>query len=235
VLQDVSLLVRAGEFAAIVGPSGCGKSTLLNVIAGLQRPDAGEVLIDGDSRAPRLGRVAYMHQRDLLLPWRTVIGNARLGLEIAGVPARQANASAETLMGRFGLAGLAGAYPGTLSGGMRQRVALLRAALPDRSVLLLDEPFGALDAITRADLQKWLEGVLARTDKAIVLVTHDVEEALILADRVLVMAGPPGHIVAEVAVDLARPRPDGIVTTGPFVALKRRLLAALSGRQGDTG
>lgn len=234
VLQDVSLLVRAGEFAAIVGPSGCGKSTLLNVIAGLQRPDAGEVLIDGDSRAPRLGRVAYMHQRDLLLPWRTVIENARLGLEIAGVPARQANASAETLMGRFGLAGLAGAYPGTLSGGMRQRVALLRAALPDRSVLLLDEPFGALDAITRADLQKWLEGVLARTDKAIVLVTHDVEEALILADRVLVMAGPPGHIVAEVAVDLARPRPDGIVTTGPFVALKRRLLAALSGRQGDT-
>ena len=231
VLQDVSLTVRAGEFVGVVGPSGCGKSTLLNVIAGLQTAQAGEVLLDGDPRAQRLGRVAYMHQRDLLLPWRTVRENARLGLELAGLPIAEADSRARSLAERFGLAGVIDSYPATLSGGMRQRAALLRAALPDRGVLLLDEPFGALDAITRAGLQRWLAEVLDRADRAAVLVTHDVEEALLLADRVYVMAGPPGRVAGMIEVDLPRPRPGGVVTSDRFVAMKRRLLAALSGEQ----
>lgn len=232
VLQDVSLSVGAGEFVAVLGPSGCGKSTLLNVIAGLQVPDSGEVLLDGDPHAQRIGRVAHMHQRDLLLPWRTVIENARLGLELGGIPVAEADRRAREVADRFGLSKVADSYPWKLSGGMRQRVALLRATLPDRSVLLLDEPFGALDAITRADLQKWLAEVLNRSNRAVVLVTHDIEEALILADRVYVMAGPSGRIVDEVSVALPRPRPEGIVTSELFVAQKRRLLAALAGQEG---
>ncbi len=231
VLQYVSLTVRAGEFAAVAGPSGCGKSTLLNLIAGLQEPDSGEVLIDGRADAPRLGRVGYVHQRDLLLPWRTAFGNALLGLELSGVPAAEAESRTRALAERFGLGDALDKYPARLSGGMRQRVALLRALLPDRGLLLLDEPFGALDAITRSDLQYWLGGVLDRSGKAVVLVTHDVEEALLLADRVLVMAGPPGRVIDAIEVDLPRPRPAGVVTSSPFVALKQRLLGALSGRK----
>ena len=229
VLSDVSFAVSAGEFVAVVGPSGCGKSTLLNVIAGLQQPDGGDVLIDGDAHAPRLGHVAYMHQRDLLLPWRTVMANARLGLELEGVAVPEADRRALALAQRFGLAGAMDGYPWKLSGGMRQRVALLRAALPDRRVLLLDEPFGALDAITRAGLQRWLGDALDRSDKAVVLVTHDVEEALILADRVHVMSGPPGRIAGTVEVELPRPRPAAMTTDSRFVALKRELLGLLAG------
>ncbi len=227
VLRDISLSVRAGEFIAIVGPSGCGKSTLLNVIAGLQEPTSGHVALDGDSNVRRLGRVAYMHQRDLLLPWRTVLENARLGLELQGTPRNEADRRARDLAARFGLRDVEQAYPWRLSGGMRQRVALLRATLPDQAILLLDEPFGALDAITRADLQQWLADVLDREDKAVVLVTHDVEEALLLADRVLVMSSSPGRIVENITVDLPRPRSSEVVTESRFVELKRRLIAAL--------
>jgi ABC-type nitrate/sulfonate/bicarbonate transport system ATPase subunit len=227
VLRDVSLTVDAGEFAAIVGPSGCGKSTLLNVISGLQSPESGVVAIDGDTAARRLGRVAYMHQRDLLMPWRTVLENARLGLELQGISRQEADERALAVAERFGLAASANAHPWRLSGGMRQRAALLRAVLPDRGILLLDEPFGALDAITRSDLQRWLAEVLVREGRAVVLVTHDVEEALLLADRVHVMGGPPGHFTGVVEVDLPRPRPDGVVTYQRFVQLKRRLLVAL--------
>lgn len=232
VLRDISLSVRAGEFVAIVGPSGCGKSTLLNVIAGLQEPTSGYVALDGERNARRLGLVAYMHQRDLLLPWRTVLENARLGLELQGMPLNEANRRAGDLTARFGLGGVEQAYPWRLSGGMRQRVALLRATLPDQGVLLLDEPFGALDAITRADLQQWLADVLDREDKAVVLVTHDVEEALLLADRVLVMSSSPGRIIENITVDLPRPRSSEVVTDSRFVELKRRLLAALGLHRG---
>ncbi len=233
VLQDVSMAVAPGEFVAIVGPSGCGKSTLLNVISGLQPPDSGEVLLDGERQAMRLGRVAHMHQRDLLLPWRTVLGNARLGLELAGVDAGIANDRARSMGVRFGLGAVMDSYPGTLSGGMRQRAALLRAVLPERPVLLLDEPFGALDAITRADLQNWLAQALDRSDKAVVLVTHDVEEALVLADRVLVMAGPPGRIAAALEVALPRPRPADAVTSPEFIGLKRQLIGLLGQTRED--
>lgn len=228
VLADISLTVRAGEFVAVVGPSGCGKSTLLSVIAGLLSPDSGQVAIDGDSSAPRLGRVALMHQRDLLLPWRTVRENSRLGLELLRPPGANADGQLSALATRFGLSDILEVYPDRLSGGMRQRVALLRTVLPDRPVLLLDEPFGALDAITRAGLQEWLEGVLDRTDKAVVLVTHDVDEALLLADRVYVMSGPPGRFGAVLESQLPRPRLRNLVTTTQFTTLKQQLLDALA-------
>lgn len=226
-IADVSIDVDLGEFVVIVGPSGCGKSTLLNIIAGLAEPDIGSVSLQGDPGAERIGRVAYMHQIDLLLPWRNVLSNATLGLEIAGIPRNKADTKATELAERFGIADFLNAYPATLSGGMRQRVALLRAVLPDRDVLLLDEPFKALDAITRAELQRWLSDVLDRTNRATVMVTHDVEEALMLGDRVLVMSPRPGRILLELDVDLPRPRPRDVVRESKFVELKWQLLSAL--------
>ena len=226
--RDISLGVDAGEFAAIIGPSGCGKSTLLNSIAGLIEPSAGQILIDGDPSAPRLGHVAYMQQRDLLLPWRTVLENARMALEISGTPRQQADAAASELAERFGLNNVLGRYPWQLSGGMRQRAALLRSSLQHSGILLLDEPFGALDALTRRDLQQWLVSVLDRRDRAILLVTHDVEEALLLADRVYVMSPGPGTIASTVEVSLPRPRGAEVVTSPEFVALKATVLRELS-------
>lgn len=225
-LQGISLEVAAGEFVALVGPSGCGKSTLLNVIAGLQEPDEGVVTVDG-APADRLGRVAYMHQRDLLMPWRTVRENARLGLEIRGSNRAAAEQLVDERARRFGLGEVLDRRPWQLSGGMRQRVALLRATLPETGVLLLDEPFGALDAITRSSLQGWLAGIMDQSDQSVVLVTHDVEEALLLADRVHVMAGGPGRIVDSINVGLERPRTSESTTTLEFTALKSRLIASL--------
>ena len=228
-LSNVSIDADLGEFVVIVGPSGCGKSTLLNIIAGLTEPDSGTVSLNGDLNAQRIGRVAYMHQLDLLLPWRNVLSNAVLGLEIAGTPRQDAESKASELAKRFGIADFLDAFPATLSGGMRQRVALLRAVLPERDVLLLDEPFKALDAITRAELQRWLSDVLDRTNRATIMVTHDVEEALMLGDRVLVMSPRPGRILLELDVDLPRPRPRDVVREATFVELKWQLMSALDG------
>jgi ABC-type nitrate/sulfonate/bicarbonate transport system ATPase subunit len=231
-VRGVSFDVDAGEFVALIGPSGCGKSTLLNAAAGLVEPDEGKIALDGDASAARLGRVAYMQQRDLLLPWRTALQNARLGLEFHGVARAEADRLAIAGAQRFGLGDVLGSYPWQLSGGMRQRVALLRSSLPESGLLLLDEPFGALDAITRRDLQQWLAEVLDRSARAVVLVTHDVEEALLLADRVHVMSPGPGTLKETVEVVLPRPRTEETVTSAQFIELKRRLLAALSGAPG---
>lgn len=231
ILDDIKLTVARGEFVALVGPSGCGKSTLLNLISGVLSPHAGRVTAAGfDKAANRLGNVSYMQQKDLLLPWRSVAENSRLGLELRGVRASESDAQVRTLAESFGLSDVLDSMPWQLSGGMRQRVALLRAVLPDNPVLLLDEPFGALDAITRSSLQQWLLNVLDTSNKAVVLVTHDVEEAILLADRVLVMTPAPGRIVAEVAVDIDDLKVDGtVVSTSPeFIALKKRILDLLN-------
>ena len=218
-LDGVSLVARPGDVVAVVGPSGCGKSTLLELLAGLQRPDHGEVA------APA---AAYMPQRDLLLPWRSALDNAGLALECAGVRRRQARAQARPLFERFGLAGFEDAKPWELSGGMRQRVALVRTFLTGRELALLDEPFASLDAITRASLQEWLAEALRTEPRTVVLVTHDVVEALYLADRVVVLSPRPGRVVAEIAVPLARPRPRRQTVTSPeFLALEQRALEAL--------
>jgi ABC-type nitrate/sulfonate/bicarbonate transport system ATPase subunit len=228
VLMPFDLGVADGEFVTVVGPSGCGKSTLFNIVAGLLPPDpGGSVLIDGRPTASTLGRVAYMPQRDLLFPWRTVLDNAVIGLEIQGVPRREAYRRAREVIGQFGLDGFAEYYPFALSGGMKQRVALLRTFLFQSDIMLLDEPFGALDALTRSILQEWLAGVCARYRRTIVFITHDVEEAIFLGDRVVVMTARPGRLKLEVTVGLPHPRVPGIVTTAPFVALKERILNAI--------
>jgi ABC-type nitrate/sulfonate/bicarbonate transport system ATPase subunit len=235
VLDGVSLSVDAGSFVSVVGPSGCGKSTLLRMLAGLVVPTAGEVEVEGTPVAGRPGRTAYQPQRDLLLPWLRVLENATLGAEVAGVPRGAARAAARARLERFGLAGFERAWPPELSGGMRQRLALLRTFLTPRSVLLLDEPFGALDAITRRDLHQWLQAVREDDPRTVLLVTHDVEEALVLSDTVVVFSERPAHVVTEVAVGLARPRPASIVTEPEFVALKAKLLAALEAGRHGTG
>jgi ABC-type nitrate/sulfonate/bicarbonate transport system ATPase subunit len=224
-LDAVDLTIAQGEVLVVVGPSGCGKSTLLELMAGLQEPDEGTVSVEGATdAAARRAACAYMPQRDLLLPWRDALANAALALECQGTPRAEARRRAEPLFERFGLAEFEHARPSELSGGMRQRVAFLRTLLPGRSVLLLDEPFGALDSITRASMQRWLADALAREPRTVLLVTHDVEEAVFLADRVAVMSPRPGRVVAEIEVDLPRPRD---VTSPAFGTLKRRALEAL--------
>jgi ABC-type nitrate/sulfonate/bicarbonate transport system ATPase subunit len=216
-VRDVSLRAAAGEVLALVGPSGCGKTTLLELICGLQEPDAGSV-----SAAPAV----LMPQRDLLLPWLDAGENASLALRIAGLGRTQARARAEAMFAELGLEGFQRARPGELSGGMRQRVAFLRTLLSGKPVLCLDEPFGALDAITRMEMQDWLAAALSREPRTVILVTHDVEEAILLADRVLVLSQRPGRVIAELGVALARPRERG----DPEVAeLRVRAIELLAG------
>jgi len=227
VLDGLDLVVPARGRIGIVGRSAAGKSTLLSLVAGLDEPDAGTILVGGVGVAgDRLSRCALMPQRDSLLPWRTALDNAALALENAGVPRREARRRASPLFARLGLAGAEQLRPAKLSGGMRQRVAFLRTLLADKPVLLLDEPFGALDAITRAELQEWLTDALATEPRTVLLVTHDVEEALLLCERVLVLAG--GRVVAELDVDVPRDAPRREVVTSPdFVALRERALEAI--------
>jgi len=226
-LAGVSLRVRPGAFAALIGPSGAGKSTLLRILAGLLTPTGGHVEIAGADIAGRPGHAAYMPQGGPLLPWRRVRANAILGAEVAGVPRKEAEMQAARLFARFGLAGFEDAWPSQLSGGMRQRLALLRTFLTPKPVLLLDEPLGALDAITRRSMQRWLQDVWQSDGRTVVLVTHDVEEALVLADTIHVMSPRPGGIVARIGVPLPRPRTTADTTSAEFVALKARALDAL--------
>ena len=215
-LAGISMRVARGEVFALVGPSGCGKTTLLELIAGVLAPDAGEIAAEP---------AVLMPQRDLLLPWLPAIDNAALGLRLAGTPRTLARERAAQLFGELGLAGFEQAMPHELSSGMRQRVAFLRTLLAGRPVLCLDEPFGALDAITRAEAQRWLADVLTRRPRTVVLVTHDVEEAVLLADRVAVMCARPGRVIAELTVRLPRPRSR---TERALVELRERALEALA-------
>jgi ABC-type nitrate/sulfonate/bicarbonate transport system ATPase subunit len=232
-LAGVTLEVRAGEFAAVLGPSGCGKSTLLRLLAGLEAPTAGEVCLLGPEGAcpPRPGLAALMPQRDALLPWRRLVDNVALGPELGGLPPGEAARRAAEGLERFGLGAFARAYPAELSGGMRQRAALLRTALAGLGVLLLDEPLGALDSLTRVELQGWLEGVWLAAGEArptVLLVTHDIPEAVQLADRVFVLSPRPGRVTREVPVPLPRPRPRRLRTDPAAVALQAELEAALA-------
>ncbi|WP_083255799.1 ABC transporter ATP-binding protein [Methylobrevis pamukkalensis] len=227
-LAGVDLAIRPGEFVTLIGPSGCGKSTLFNMIAGLADTDAdGAVLFKGRPQrdGELLGKVSFMPQKDLLFAWRTVIDNATLALEIEGVPRAQARARAAAMLPDFGLAGFETHYPHQLSGGMRQRVALMRTFLFERELMLLDEPFGALDALTRAMMQRWLLDLWEKHRRTVLFITHDIDEAIFLGDRVVVMTARPGRIKTVETIDLPRPRGAEVVTSPEFIEIKRRLLA----------
>ncbi|MGK6314351.1 ABC transporter ATP-binding protein [Neorhizobium sp. DT-125] len=229
-LQDLEVSIRPGELVTVVGPSGCGKSTLFNILAGLEEPDPGNILRlkgVGSAASDLLGKVSFMPQRDLLLPWRNVIDNAILALEIEGMPRAQARRQAMEMLPEFGLTGFEAQYPNQLSGGMRQRVALMRTFLFKRDLMLLDEPFGALDALTRTMMQRWLLDVWQKHKRTVLFITHDVDEAIFLGDRVLVMTARPGRVKLEQTVDLPRPRRADIVTSTEFIALKKTLLEAI--------
>lgn len=230
-LDGLDLSIERGEFITVVGPSGCGKSTLFNMVAGLEEPDTGGHIRFLDKpvsqAADLLGQVSFMPQRDLLLPWRTVIDNAILAIELEGTRRADARRMALEMLPEFGLAGFENQYPHQLSGGMRQRVALMRTFLFKRDLMLLDEPFGALDALTRTLMQRWLLDVWQKHRRTIMFITHDVEEALFLGDRVLVMTARPGRIKLEQRVALDRPRGPDLVTSPEFIRLKRELLAAI--------
>ena len=214
-LEDLTLQALEHEVVCVVGPSGCGKSTLLELVCGLQAPDAGSV-----SGAPAV----YMPQRDLLFPWLNALDNAALPLRVAGASRAAARTQAHPLFAELGLDGFERARPEALSGGMRQRVAFLRTLLSGKPVLALDEPFAALDALTRAEVQRWLEEALARTPRTVVVVTHDVEEAVVLGDRVVVLSPRPGRVVADLPVAEPRPRKR---TDPAIVALREQALEAL--------
>ncbi|MBO3088094.1 ABC transporter ATP-binding protein [Cellulomonas dongxiuzhuiae] len=206
VLAGVDLRVERGSFTCVVGPSGCGKSTLLGVVAGLRHPDRGQVLLDGRDVTGTTGHAAWMPQDDLLLEWRTVVDNVALGLQVQGLRRREARARVRDLLAGFGLAEHADARPSELSGGLRQRAALARTVVQGRDVLLLDEPFGALDALTRLHLQRWLAATWAAHRWTVVMVTHDVREAVTLADEVVRLSDRPARVAVRHVVDDPHPR-----------------------------
>lgn len=227
VLNQVHLLIDKGEFVTIIGPSGCGKSTLLNIISGLELPTSGSIFLKGENITGQTGHVAWMPQKDVLFPWRTVLDNVILPLELRGISKKEAKNKALPLFPQFGLEGFHNHYPLMLSGGMRQRANFLRTFLSDKSLILLDEPFAKLDALTRAELQKWLLSICEERDLTVLLITHDIDEAIFLSDRIYIMSHRPGEIVKEVEVAIPRPRSPEQFSTSTWLSLKEQLIQKL--------
>jgi ABC-type nitrate/sulfonate/bicarbonate transport system ATPase subunit len=233
VLEPTDLDIAAGSFVSLVGPSGCGKSTLFNAIAGLVRPSHGSIAIAGDDVTGSPGHAGYMLQKDLLVPWRTVLGNITLGASLRGIRDDELLNRARQMAHDYGLGDFLSHYPRALSGGMRQRVAFMRTLATEHDVVLLDEPFGALDAQTRFAMQTWITEVWRDTGRTIVFITHDVDEALFLSDRVIVFSPRPGRIVDDIEVAIDRPRSVSTLTTPRFMELKQRILATLHQPESD--
>ncbi len=227
VLDSVSLYVKKGEFVSLLGPSGSGKSTLFKIAVGLIKPDQGKVLLNNKNTSGQLVKVGYMPQQDLLLPWKNLLDNAALPLIASGVSKKTAHEKVRELLPVFGLEGFENYYPAQLSGGMRQRAAFLRTFLIDSDIMLLDEPFAALDALTREKLQEWLLDIWGKFTKSVLFITHSIDEAIYLSDRVYVISDIPGKIKFELRINLARPRTRKIVTTTEFIEYKRKLMEAL--------
>lgn len=235
VLDDLSLQVRPGEFVSMIGPSGSGKSTLFHIIGGLTAPDAGSIFMDGQDVTGIQGRIAYMPQQPALFPWRTVEDNVLLPEELRGTSKAAARASARDWMKRAGLAGFEKAYPHTLSGGMQQRAAFLRALMSPQEVMCLDEPFSALDALTRSDMQRWLLDIWEDTRRSVLMITHHIEEALLLSDSIYVLSARPGTILKRVEVPFTRPRRDDMLTDPAFIALRTEISAIMREEQHKRG
>lgn len=231
-VDRINISVPEGRFASIIGPSGCGKTTLFNIIAGLEQPTQGAVTVDGQDVTGMIGIVGYMLQKDLLFPWRTVLDNICLGMELQGVPMKQARERAMPYLQRYGLGGFEDRYPAALSGGMKQRAAFCRAMISDPRLLLLDEPFGALDALTREELSLELSRLWQELGRAALLITHDIEEAILLGDRVLIMSERPGTIRADITIDLPRPRDADTVKLPRFQEIKNQIRDIIFNRTG---
>jgi NitT/TauT family transport system ATP-binding protein len=230
-LATIDMTVAKGEFVSVIGPSGCGKSTLFSIIAGVEEPTSGTIAIDGEVDVERAGKTGYMPQQPLLLPWRTVEENVMLGLDVQHISREKATRQAHELLQHFGLAEFAQNYPSTLSGGMRQRVALLRTVLFNKSFLLLDEPFGALDALTRLSCQMWLLDLWQEFHSSVLFITHDVREAILLSDRIYVLSARPARVLRIVDVDLPRPRQPEHLALPQSVQLEQALLSILMKEQ----
>ncbi len=227
VLQDVSLRLEEGELVSLLGLSGSGKSTLLNIISGLVPPDRGRVFLGGEEITGRPGHISYMLQKDLLLEHKRVIDNVSLPLVIRGMKKEEARAQADPYFEQFGLSGTQGLYPSQLSGGMRQRAALLRTYLCSHGVALLDEPFSALDMITKGQMHEWYLSVMRRIRLATLLITHDVDEAILLSDRICLLTGTPGEIRHEIRIEVPRGERQGFELTPAFLGYKQRILNML--------
>ena len=230
-LALIDLAVEKGEFVSVIGPSGCGKSTLFNIIAGVDAPTSGTIAIDGVVDAVRAGKSGYMPQQPLLLPWRTIEENVMLGLDVQRVSRDKARRQAQELLEHFGLADFAQNYPSTISGGMRQRVALLRTVLFNKSFLLLDEPFGALDALTRLSCQMWLLDLWQEVHSSVLFITHDVREAILLSHRIYVLSARPARVLQVIDVDLPRPRKPEHLALHQSIQLEQALLSILMKEQ----
>lgn len=231
VLDGLSLQIQPGEFVSLIGPSGSGKSTLFHIIGGLTAPDAGSVLMDGQDVTGEKGRIAYMPQQPALFPWRTVEDNVLLPEELRGTSKAAAREHARSWMERAGLSGFEKAYPHTLSGGMQQRAAFLRALMSPQEVMCLDEPFSALDALTRSDMQRWLLDIWEDTRRSVLMITHHIEEALLLSDSIYVLSARPGTILKRVEVPFSRPRRENILMDPSFIALKTEISAIMREEQ----
>ena len=223
VIDTLSLSVETGRFVAVIGPSGCGKSTLCNLIAGLEKPDQGEIILDGIPIQGLPGHVGYMPQKDLLLPWRTLLENVILGCDVRKWNRIEAKKEALTLLEQFGLAKFANDYPYQLSGGMRQRGAFLRTLLFGEKTLLLDEPFGALDAMTRQEMQQWLLSVWQQTQPTVLFITHDIDEAILLSDKIIVLSQRPAQLVQEITIPFPRPRPPELLLSTEALNIKKAM------------
>jgi ABC-type nitrate/sulfonate/bicarbonate transport system ATPase subunit len=227
VLREISMDVAAGEFVSILGPSGAGKSTIFKVLTGAAQADHGSVFFDGEPLSSSIRPFAFMPQRDALMPWRRILDNATLGLEVQGMSRRQARQKVEPLFEEFGLSGFQGHYPHALSGGMRQRAALLRTVVQERPILLLDEPFGALDALTRNQMQIWLEAMWLKHRWTVILITHDVREAVMLSDRIHLLSSRPARITRTIDIALSRPRFGDATTYAEAATVEASILDTL--------
>lgn len=224
VIKELSLYVSEGEFVSIIGPSGSGKSTVFHIIGGLLRPDHGEIRLDGQDITGKRGHISYVPQQHSLLPWRTVLENTVLAIEVSGgMSKKKAREQAKEWLARVGLQGYESAYPDVLSGGMQQRVAFLRALLSPQEVMCLDEPFGALDALTRMDMQRWLLRLWEQTRRSVLFVTHSIEEALFLSDRIYVFSEKPTGVLEEIIVPFQRPREEEILQQSEFMQLRAHI------------
>lgn len=227
IIEDIHIQLHQGEFVSILGPSGCGKSTLFNVIAGLLTPETGQVFVNDVDVTGKTGVVSYMYQRDLLLPWRNVIDNGILPLEIRGIPKKEAREKVKAMLPVFQLEDDGEKYPVQLSGGMKQRVSLLRTTMFSKEIMLLDEPFGGLDAITRLKMQEYLLEILKKIQGSVLFITHDIDEAIFLSDRIYIINGAPAHIVEEIIVPVKHASPEEMMTSVELRQLRSDILKRL--------